>query len=99
MMQPLSPAWINVTSQVQQYSYEAQLLWAGYSSALAVAIVVDIMGILAFRHNQFRIDRGFRSTVWAQHNGILRVEHQDGGRRQSHLKNSIVSIDHSNFRG
>jgi hypothetical protein len=61
------PIWstVNVTSLVDIYEYRTSILLISYGVTLLVALVANILGLIAFRYNEVVMDMSFSSTASA----------------------------------
>jgi len=73
---PFINSSVVVTSVVDLYDYHSLTLLSSYGAAIFVALIANILGFIAFRRNEVRIDKSFSWTASAtQHTNLLDKEH------------------------
>lgn len=67
-----------MTSIVDLYDYHSLTLLISYGAAIFVALIANILGFIAFRRNEVRIDKSFSWTASAtQHTNLFDEEHHN----------------------
>jgi hypothetical protein len=67
---------VNVTNLVDLYEYHTSTLLISYGVTLLAALISNILGLIAFHHNEVVMDKSFSSTASAtQHTHLLDMEH------------------------
>jgi hypothetical protein len=73
---PFINSSVVVTSAVDVYNYHSLTLLSSYGAAIFVALIANILGFIAFRRNEVRIDKTFSWTASAtQHTNLVDKEH------------------------
>ncbi|KAH8887183.1 hypothetical protein GQ53DRAFT_656704 [Thozetella sp. PMI_491] len=77
ILAPLEPSQVLVVNSVNVYEYSRITLLLPYGLELIAAIAVNILGLIAFTKNPFRMDRSFIMAASAtQHTQMLGQEHR-----------------------
>jgi hypothetical protein len=73
---PFTNSSVVVKSIVDLYDYHSLTLLSSYGAAIFVALIANLLGFIAFRRNEARIDKTFSWTASAtQHTNLVDEEH------------------------